>query len=413
MRDRWNTEPLCAKAGSNLTSLSGSVAKSLIMKTTRLENEDRVPNPGKVDPALPHKNPDELVQPREKLASSNGVPKKHGRRVKIIVCIAAVAAATAVGVYYELFIAPFESTDDAFIEGDATPIAPQVPGQVVRLLITDNQDVNAGDLLLEIDPREYQAKVDQARASLAAARSSLEQAKALLNVDLAKVDQQKANVIATEAQAKFAAADFQRYHSVGAFAVSESQLDLSGTQARSSAAETDVARNRESAAEAQAKLDQATIATAAAQVEMNEAAVRQAELDLLYTRVTAPLSGFVTHRTVDNGAYVQPGQDLLAIMPRQVWIVANFKENQLAHMRAGQPATVRVDAYPQVKFKGHVNSIQAGTGARFSLLPPENATGNYVKVVQRVPVKILLDDIPKGNYVLGAGLSVEPEVRVK
>jgi membrane fusion protein (multidrug efflux system) len=339
--------------------------------------------------------------------------KKHGRCVKIIVCIAAVAAVIAVGVYCQIFVAPFESTDDAFIEGDATPIAPQVPGQVVRLLVTDNQEVNAGDLLVKIDPREYQTRVDQARASLLAARSSLEQAKALLNVDLAKVGQQKANVIATEAQAKFAAADFQRYRSVGAYAVSESQLDLSGTQANSSAAQTDVARNRESAAEAQAKLDQANIATAAAQVEMNEATVRQTELDLLYTRVTAPLSGFVTHRTVDNGAYVQPGQDLLAIMPRQVWIVANFKENQLAHMRAGQHATVRIDACPQTTFKGHVNSIQAGTGARFSLLPPENATGNYVKVVQRVPVKILLDDVPKGNYVFGAGLSVEPEVCVK
>jgi membrane fusion protein, multidrug efflux system len=383
------------------------------MKTTTLENEDNVLNPRKVDPALPSNKPDELVPPREAPASSNGAPKKHGRGVKIIVCIGAVVVAIAVVVYYLRFIAPFESTDDAFIEGDATPIAPQVAGQVVRLLVRDNQDVNAGDLLLEIDPRIYQARVDQARASLASAKSSLEQAKALLNVDLAKVDQEKANVIAVEAQAKFAAADFKRYRSAGAFAVSDSQLDLAGTQARSSAAQVDVARNRESAAEAQAKLDQANIVTAAAQVELNAATVRQTELDLSYTRVTAPLDGFVTHRTVDNGAYVQPGQDMLAIMPRQVWIVANFKENQLAHMCPGQPVKVRIDAYPQTAFKGHVDSIQAGTGARFSLLPPENATGNYVKVVQRVPVKILLDDIPKGNYVFGAGLSVEPKVRVK
>lgn len=370
-------------------------------------------NRGKADPALPLKNPEVPVQPRETSASLNGGPAKHGRRAKIIVGLAVLAVAAAVGVYYELFIAPFESTDDAFIEGDATPIAPQVPGQVVRLLVNDNQAVKAGDLLLQIDPGVYQARVDQARASLAAARSSLEQAKALLKVDLAKVDQEKANVIATEAQGKFAAADFQRYRSVGALAVSKSQLDLSGTQARSSAAEVDVARNRELAAEAQAQLDQASIATAAAQVELNAAALRRNEIDLSYTRVTAPVSGFVTHRTVDNGAYVQPGQDLLAIMPRQVWVIANFKENQLAHMRAGQPATVEIDAYPQVTFKGHVDSIQAGTGARFSLLPPENATGNYVKVVQRVPVKILLDDIPESNYVFGAGMSVVPEVRVK
>jgi membrane fusion protein, multidrug efflux system len=377
------------------------------------EDEKRVLNPVKVDPAAPRGNGDGLVEPRDALGGASGAPKKHGRRRKVIVCIAVVAAVCATALYYLLFVAPFESTDDAFIEADATPIAPQVAGQVVRLLVNDNQDVNAGDLLLEIDPRIYQARVDQTRASLAAARSSLEQARALLSVDLAKVDQEKASVIATEAQAKFAAADFQRYRSVGALAVSKSQLDLSGTQDRSSAAEVDVARNRELAAEAQAKLDQANIATAAARVELNEADVRQTELDLSYTRVTAPLAGFVTHRTVDNGAYVQPGQDLLAIMPRQVWVVANFKENQLAHMRPGQSATMRIDAYPQTTFKGHVDSIQAGTGARFSLLPPENATGNYVKVVQRVPVKILLDDIPETNYVFGAGMSVVPKVRVK
>jgi membrane fusion protein (multidrug efflux system) len=383
------------------------------MKTTAPEHADDPANADKADPALDSNNTDELIQPHETLARFDGAPKKHGHLVKVIVCIAAMVAVAAVGFYYQRFVAPFESTDDAFIEGDATPIAPQVPGQVVRLLVGDNQEVKAGDLILEIDPRVYQAKVDQARASLAAAKSSLEQAKALLNVDLAKVDQEKANVIATDAQAKFAAADFQRYSSVGALAVSESQLDLSGTQARSSAAQGDVARNRESAAEAQAKLDRANIATAAAKVEMNEASVRQTELDLSYTLVTAPLSGFVTHRTVDNGAYVQPGQDLLAIMPRQVWVIANFKENQLAHMRAGQPVTAKIDAYPQTTFKGHVDSIQAGTGARFSLLPPENATGNYVKVVQRVPVKILLDDISNANYVFGAGMSVVPEVRVK
>jgi membrane fusion protein (multidrug efflux system) len=383
------------------------------MKTTTLKNEGDALNPGEVDRASRLDKPDEPVQPRETLASSNTATKKHGRGAKLIVCTAAIVVLAAVGFYYLRFVAPFESTDDAFIEGDATPIAPQVPGQVVRLLVGDNQEVNAGDLLLEIDPRDYQAKVDQARASLDAAKSSLEQAKALLNVDLAKVDQEKANVIATEAQAEFAAADFQRYRSVGELAVSKSQLDLSGTQSRSSAAEVDVARNRESSAEAQAKLDRASIVTAAAQVEMKEADLRRAELYLSYTRVTAPLSGFVTHRTLDNGAYVQPGQDLLAIMPRQVWIIANFKETQLAHMRPGQPVKMRIDAYPQRPFKGHVDSIQAGTGARFSLLPPENATGNYVKVVQRLPVKILLDDIPETNYVFGAGMSVVPEVRVK
>jgi membrane fusion protein (multidrug efflux system) len=148
-------------------------------------------------------------------------------------------------------------------------------------------------------------------------------------------------------------------------------------------------------------------------VQQAEARLRQAELNLSYTQVTAPEAGYVTHRTVEQGAYVDVGQSLLAIVPKQVWVVANFKETQLKHMRAGQPATVQVDAYPQSKFTGHVDSIQAGSGAKFSLFPPENATGNYVKVAQRVPVKIVFDEDPNTQLALGPGMSVVPTVRVK
>jgi len=190
-------------------------------------------------------------------------------------------------------------------------------------------------------------------------------------------------------------------------------LDLAGTQARSADAQVDAARNKELSAEAQSVLDQASIRMAAAEVQSSRAAVHQAELNLSYTRVKAPEAGYVTHRTVEAGAYVQTGQALLAVVPREVWIVANFKETQLTLMRAGQPVTVTVDAYPQIKFKAHVDSIQSGTGPRFSLLPPENATGNYVKVVQRVPVKIVLDDAAAAQYILGPGMSVVPEVRVR
>ncbi len=195
-------------------------------------------------------------------------------------------------------------------------------------------------------------------------------------------------------------------------AISASQLDLAGTKARSAAAQVDAAQNKELAAEAQSALDKASIQTAAAEVQSSEAAVHQAELNLSYTQVKAPEAGYVTHRTVEAGAYVQTGQALLAIVPHQVWVVANFKETQLTDMRPGQPVEVRVDAYPQIKFTGHVDSIQRGSGASFSLLPPENASGNYVKVVQRVPVKIVLDKVSDPNIVLGPGMSVVPEVRV-
>ncbi|MBU6410719.1 MAG: HlyD family secretion protein, partial [Verrucomicrobia bacterium] len=182
--------------------------------------------------------------------------------------------------------------------------------------------------------------------------------------------------------------------------------------ATASEADVQAAQNKELSAEAQLSLDKAAIQTASAEVEKNQANIQQAELNLSYTQVKAPEDGYVTHRTVEAGSYVQTGQPLLAIVPQQVWVVANFKETQLTHMRPGQPVTVKVDAYPQIKFTGHVDSIQHGSGASFSLLPPENASGNYVKVVQRVPVKIVLNKISDANVVLGPGMSVEPEVRL-
>jgi membrane fusion protein (multidrug efflux system) len=331
---------------------------------------------------------------------------------QIVAAVAALVVALGVGAYYFRFVAPFESTDDAFIDGHVTQIAPQVAGRVARVLVEDNQFVNAGQVLVEIDPSDYEAKLQQERANLASAQSRLAQASAQLTVDLAKAEQERAKVLAAQAEATRAETDSKRYDAIGTSGVSQSQIDLAATLARSTAADLTAARNKELAAEAQVPLDQASIETSAAEIKRSEAAVRQAELDLSYTQVKAHESGYITHRTVEADSYVQPGQALLAMVPKNVWVVANFKETQLRRMRPGQPVTVRVDAFPQIKFKGHVDSIQAGTGARFTLLPPENATGNYVKVVQRVPVKLLLDDVPIGAWVLGAGLSVVPTVRV-
>jgi|HubBroStandDraft_1064217.scaffolds.fasta_scaffold64362_2 membrane fusion protein (multidrug efflux system) len=339
-------------------------------------------------------------------------PMKPGRRRAALVAAAAVVAGAALGGYYWEFVAPYESTDDAFVEADVTPIAPQVAGRVLRVPVSDNQEVPQGAVLFEIDPSDYQTRLDQARAELAAARGKADQAVAEISVDRAKVEQERASVAAADAEAKRAEADFHRYNDVGSLAVSASQLDLAGTQARSSAAEVNVALNRQRAEEAQLGLDDADIQTARAEVLSSEAAVRQAELDLSYTRVVAPVAGFVTHRGVQPGDYVQVGQPQLALVPRQVWIIANFKETQLARMHAGQPVAITVDAYPSLKLSGHVDSVQAGAGARFSLFPPENASGNYVKVVQRVPVKIALDDA-EAAQVLGPGMSVVPEVRVR
>lgn len=371
-------------------AFSNDPDRRLVINTTETEDEPPVPENGTAP-----------------------MPKRSALRRNLLIGSLLAVAALASAAYYEAFVAPYESTDDAFIQANVTPVAPQVAGRVARLLVADNQPVKRGQVLLEIDPSDYQARLDQARASLAAAKSRLRQAHAQQAVDRARIGEDRANVAAATAEAAHAAADAQRFQQVGKLGVSASQLDLATTQARSSAASLDAARNQLLAGEAQAQLDQANIATAAAEVVGDEAAVRQAELQLSYTRVVAPTAGLVTHRSVETGAYVQPGQDLLAIVPRRVWVVANFKETQLAHMRRGQPVEVTVDAYPQLKLQGRVDSIQAGSGARFSLLPPENATGNFVKVVQRVPVKIDLDRVPGAPYVLGPGMSVVPEVRVR
>ena len=354
-----------------------------------------------------------VIEPEETEPKVNGKsPKKNSHRRHVYIGAAILAASLATGTYYYEFVAPYESTDDAFIEAHVTPIAPQVAGRVEKLFVRDNQEVKSGDVLLQIDPSDFQAELDQAQAALAAANGQLKQANAQLTADQAKVAQEKANVTAAKADAAQAASDYKRYQAVGDQGISASELDLAGTKATASEADVQAAQNKELAAEAQASLDKAGIQTAAAEVEKYQADVQQAELNLSYTQVKAPEDGYVTHRMVEAGAYVQTGQPLLAIVPQEVWVVANFKETQLTDMRPGQPVTVKVDAYPQIKFTGHVDSIQHGSGASFSLLPPENASGNYVKVVQRVPVKIVLNKISDANVVLGPGMSVEPEVRV-
>lgn len=340
-----------------------------------------------------------------------GAAKK--RLPRTLAATAAAAMAAAAAVYYFQFVLPFESTDDAFVEGHVTAMAAQVPGRVAQLLVEDNQAVNKGDLLLQIDPRDYEAKLAQAQANLTAAQSQLEESKAQFAAADATEEESIADLAAVEARACYAMTNLARLQTIGISGVSQDQIDAAATQVRSTVADVVVARNKINATGSEARLCLANVETAKANIAQAEASVRQAELNLSYTKVTAPEAGRITRRVVEQGNYIQPGQSLLAIVPKNIWVVANFKETQLTHMRPGQPVTVDVDAYPQFKFKGHVDSIQNGAGARFSLFPPENATGNYIKVVQRVPVKIVLDELPESELALGPGMSVVPKVRVK
>jgi len=341
-------------------------------------------------------------------------PRRRFRVGAFVFVVIVLALLVAAYLYYGKYIAPYETTDDAFIEGYVTFISPRVSGPVVKLLVTDNQRVKAGDVLLEMDPRDYQTLVDQANADLAAANTRVRQAEVQIAVDQAKAEQQKAAILAAQATAERAEADRLRYEAVQSQAVSRSQLDLAKTQASSAVAEVEVARDQAKAAAAQVDLDRADVETVRSQVQQTQTRLQTAQLQLSYTTVVAPRAGRVTRRTVEQGAYLQTGEALLALVPDDVWVVANFKEKQLERMRAGQPVLMTVDAYPGHKFKGKVDSLQAGSGARFSLLPPENAVGNYVKVVQRVPVKIVFDEpLNLSEFDLAPGLSVVPKVRVQ
>src|SRR5277367_298877 len=244
---------------------------------------------------------DKLRVARQELPKPDGeegtnLPVAHNpskTKLRIVLLVVALVVVVAASAYYLEFVAPYESTDDAFIEAHVTPIAPQVAGRVAQLFVQDNQEVKQGDVLLQIDPSNYQTKLDQEHAGLAAAKSQLAQADAQFTVDQAKVEQEKASVVVAEAEAKQAEADNKRYQAVGSFAVSQSQLDLAATQSHSADAQVDAARNKELAAEAQSALDKASIQTAAAEVQNSEAAVRQAELNLSYTKVKAPEAGYV------------------------------------------------------------------------------------------------------------------------
>jgi membrane fusion protein (multidrug efflux system) len=324
-----------------------------------------------------------------------------------------VIAALAVGItLWWLHARQYESTDDAFIDAHIVLVAPQVAGRVQQVLVKDNQDVSKGQLLLKIDPAEYQVALDQAQAALAEAQGKLAQAQAQKSVADANAAQAQAQVQVVQANARNAQQELNRYQQLSRAAVSQQQLDNATAAATSSAAQVQAAQKQAAAAAAQANAAVTAIATAKATVASAQAKIDQANLMLSYTQIRATEAGLVTRKSVVPGNYIQVGQQLMAIVPHEVWVTGNYKETQLADMKPGQPVEISVDAYPDLDLHGHVDSIQAGSGAVFSLLPPQNATGNYVKVVQRVPVKITFDSLPD-HPRLAPGMSVEPTVKVR
>jgi membrane fusion protein, multidrug efflux system len=308
------------------------------------------------------------------------------------------------------------STDDAFIDVHMVQVSPQVAGRVSAVPVHDNQEVQAGQPLVELDPADFQAKLDQAVANQESAAGQLAQARAQLAVAQAGLDQARAEVGVADANATNAATNLKRSQElarVGSMALSRQQFDNDTATARSTSASLAAAQHKVAVADAQLALNETQVATAGAGVRAAAAQVQQARLNLSYTEIRASVAGRIASKNVAVGDYVQVGQNLMALVPDEVWVTANFKETDLDHMRVGQPVEIYVDAYPEKVFHGHVDSFQAGSGAAFSLLPPQNATGNYVKVVQRVPVKIVFASPPGGHWLLGPGMSVEPYVKIR
>jgi membrane fusion protein (multidrug efflux system) len=327
--------------------------------------------------------------------------------ILVVVLLAGIAAATVSFIAYG---GNLQSTSDAYIEGRVIRISPRVSGPVLHLYVDDNTPVKAGDTLLEIDPADYQAKVDQATASVAAAQSNVEQAKATVLSAEAAVGEAQAALNATQTDAKRAESDYRRYAAMGTDGISQQQLETAKAAADADNDQCDAAAKKCAAAEAQLNVARTNIGTAESGVVAAKAELHLAELQLQYTKVLAPYSGRITNRNVEAGDFGSAGQPLLSVVPDDVWVIANFKEVQLQHMQVGQKVEVKVDAFPDIRFQGQVQSLQAGTGSRFQLLPPENATGNWVKVVQRLPVKIAFDAQQPGLNSLAQGMSVEATV---
>ena len=343
-----------------------------------------------------------------------GRPRKRRRRLLIFLLICAVLIAGGAAYYYFFYANGVESTDDAFIDGDIVRISPQVAGELIAVPVTNNASVTPGDILAEIDPGGPQAQLALKKAQLAEAQAAVGQAKAQIEQAQSDVAQKKSALKGAKVQAENARTQADRLKQLSDkarnSAISQQQLDNAESQARQAEASYEEAQTAVSNAQAGVSAAQASLQSARAQVKAAEAAVADAQVTVDRLTVKAPIAGQVVQKNVNVGSYVQPGSQMMAIVPKDLYVTANFKETQLFDIRVGQAVDIAVDAFPDVSFKGTVRSIQHGAGQAFQLLPPQNATGNFVKVVQRVPVRISIDSPDPSQFPLGPGMSVVPTV---
>ena len=336
----------------------------------------------------------------------------HRRPVVYAIGAMLLAAALGGGYVYLDYAEHFQSTDDAFIAARQSALAPKVAGYITAVPVSDNEHVAAGDVIARIDDRDYRIALDQAEAQVAAAQASIENIDAQLQVQQAQISANEAQVQQAQAALVFAEQQNWRYQELaqkGSGTIQNaqqysSQLRQQQAALASAQATLKLAQRQIEALKAQRSSAVASLAQAKAQRD-------QAQLNLSYTTVTAAQPGRVVNLSAAVGQFAQPGTNLTMFVPDQIWVTANFKEIQLDRMRPGEPVSLAIDAYPERTIRGHVDSVQPGSGTAFSLLPAQNATGNYVKIVQRVPVKIVMDD-PPTDVALGPGRSVVPTVRI-
>jgi membrane fusion protein, multidrug efflux system len=345
------------------------------------------------------------------------VPHRRSRRLVVTLGIVLflIAAATAYGSYYWVVGRFLESTDDAYVQADSTIVAPKVSGYLSQVLVEDNQPVKAAQPLAKIDDRDYVASLDQAKADVATAQADIENVTAALRQQQAVIAQARATVAVDQANLTYAEQENTRYGTLA------NQGSASVEMAQQTASRRDTARatlTRDTAAvtaaEEQVAMLQAQLAKTKAALQHYEAVQEQAQLNLGYANITAPIDGVVGNRSLRVGEYVQAGTQLMAVVPlAAVYVVANFEETQLAGMRPGAPVTVVVDTYSGATVKGHIDSIAPASGQEFALLPPDNATGNFTKIVQRIPVKIAIDPNDPLRGDLRPGMSVTATVDTK
>jgi membrane fusion protein (multidrug efflux system) len=338
----------------------------------------------------------------------------HARRIGLGAKIAIVVILVLAALY--LYLPGFFSvkTDDAYVTAHVVTVSPKVPAYVLALGIDDNSSVTAGELLLKLDPRDYQNAVNQAEADLQSAAASHANVQAQLAEQKTKITQAQASLSSDQAALLFAQQELQRYGILVRQNAAPEQ-HLQQVQSDATQRQADLRRDQAALAQAQAEYAvlQAQLGLAQAGITHQQAALAQAQLNLSYTSIAAVTSGTIANKTVETGDYVQAGQMLFSIVPNETYIIANYKETQVTDMHPGQKVDISIDGFPGLRLRGHVQSLQRGTGSVFALLPPENATGNFVKIVQRVPVKITFDDPSHLPGDLAPGMSAETAVHIR